>query len=124
VTFAEGLLQVDGPNNLATRNYAFYGQLDYMLTEQLSITLGGRYTHENKDFEGFQSDANGLNYKLAQAFGDPNCASLNPISNQCRIDNSFPNPGSRCAITWPACSTRRSATSRPRSASSTMPPTT
>lgn len=93
VTFAEGLLQVDGPNNLATRNYAFYGQLDYMLTEQLSITLGGRYTHENKDFEGFQSDANGLNYKLAQAFGNPNCASLNPISDACRIDNGFPNAG-------------------------------
>ena len=93
VTFAEGLLQVDGPNNLSTRNYAFYGQLDYMLTEQLSITLGGRYTHESKDFEGFQSDANGLNYKLAQAFGDPNCASLNPISDACRISNGFPNAG-------------------------------
>ncbi|KAJ8138690.1 hypothetical protein OY671_008097, partial [Metschnikowia pulcherrima] len=93
VTFAEGSSQVDGPNNSATRNYAFYGQLDYMSTEQLSITSGGRYTHENKDFEGFQSDANGSNYKSAQAFGDPNCASLNPISNQCRIDNNFPNPG-------------------------------
>lgn len=93
VTFAEGLLQVDGPNNLSTKNYAFYGQADYKITEQLGITLGGRYTHESKTFEGFQSDNNGLNYKLAQFFGDPNCASLTPISNQCRIDNNFPNPG-------------------------------
>ena len=93
VTFAEGLLQVDGPNNLATKNYAFYGQVDYKFTDQFAITLGGRYTHEDKTFEGFQSDANGLNYKLAQAFGDPNCASLTPISDQCRIDNGFPNPG-------------------------------
>ncbi|WP_226015886.1 TonB-dependent receptor [Novosphingobium sp. FKTRR1] len=93
VTFAEGLLQVDGPNNLATKNYAFYGQVDYKFSDQFGITIGGRYTHEDKTFEGFQSDANGLNYKLAQVFGDPNCASLTPISEQCRIDNNFPNPG-------------------------------
>ncbi|HEX7710732.1 MAG TPA: TonB-dependent receptor [Sphingomonadaceae bacterium] len=93
VTFAEGLLQVDGPNNLATKNYAFYGQVDYNIIDQLSITLGGRYTHEDKTFEGFQSDNNGLNYKLAQYFGDPNCASLDPISDACRIDNGFPDPG-------------------------------
>lgn len=93
VTFGEGLLQVDGPNNLATKNYAFYGQVDYKLTDQFAITLGGRYTHEDKTFEGFQSDNNGLNYKLAQFFGNPNCASLTPITDQCRIDNNFPNPG-------------------------------
>ncbi|MCW6536660.1 TonB-dependent receptor [Sphingomonas lycopersici] len=93
VTFAEGLLQVDGPNNLATRNFAFYGQVDYKVTERLGLTLGGRYTRENKEFEGFQSDLNGLNYKLAQAFGNPDCASLDPISDRCRIDNGFPNPG-------------------------------
>ena len=28
VTFAEGLLQVDGPNDLKTQNYAFFGQID------------------------------------------------------------------------------------------------
>jgi iron complex outermembrane receptor protein len=93
VTFADGLLQVDGPNDLATKNYAFYGQVDYKFSEEFAITVGGRYTHEDKTFEGFQSDANGLNYKLAQFFGNPNCASLSPISEQCRIDNGFPNPG-------------------------------
>jgi iron complex outermembrane receptor protein len=93
VTFAEGLLQVDGPNNLSTKNYAFYGQVDYALSDLLAFTVGGRYTHESKEFEGFQSDANGLNYKLANYFGDPNCASLNPISDACRIDNGFPNAG-------------------------------
>lgn len=29
VTFAEGLLQVDGPNDLSTKNFAFFGQADY-----------------------------------------------------------------------------------------------
>ncbi|PTR11829.1 MULTISPECIES: TonB-dependent receptor [unclassified Novosphingobium] len=93
VTFAEGLLQVDGPNNLSTKNYAFYGQVDYALSDLIAFTVGGRYTHEKKEFEGFQSDANGLNYKLANYFGDPNCASLNPISDACRVDNGFPNAG-------------------------------
>ncbi|MDE2597445.1 MAG: TonB-dependent receptor [Sphingomonadales bacterium] len=92
VTFAEGLLQVDGPNNLATKNYAFFGQVDWKLTDQLGITLGGRYTHENKTFEGFQSDRNGLTYKILNFIGVPPCASITPtISEACRIAAGFPN---------------------------------
>lgn len=93
VTFAEGLLQVDGPNDLSTKNYAFFGQVDYRLIDQIGITLGGRYTHENKSFEGFQSDANGLTYKILTQVGVPPCASINPISEACRIAAGFPNPG-------------------------------
>jgi iron complex outermembrane recepter protein len=93
VTFAEGLLQVDGPNDLSTKNYAFFGQVDWKLTEQFGITVGGRYTHENKSFEGFQSDANGLTYKILTQVGVLPCASINPISEACRIAAGFPNPG-------------------------------
>ena len=98
VTFAEGLLQVDGPNNLSTKNYAFFGQVDYRITEKLGITLGGRYTHEDKEFEGFQSDANGLTYKILNFLaginaGPPACANINPISDDCRIAAGFPNAG-------------------------------
>jgi iron complex outermembrane recepter protein len=98
VTFAEGLLQVDGPNNLSTKNYAFFGQVDYKFTDQLGITLGGRYTHEDKSFEGFQSDANGLTYKILSFLagigaGPPACANINPISDACRIAAGFPNAG-------------------------------
>ena len=98
VTFAEGLLQVDGPNNLATKNYAFFGQVDYKITDKLGITLGGRYTHEDKTFEGFQSDANGLTYKILNFLagigaGPPACASINPISDACRVAAGFPNAG-------------------------------
>jgi iron complex outermembrane recepter protein len=92
VTFAEGLLQVDGPNDLSTKNYAFFGQVDWRLTEQFGITVGGRYTHENKSFEGFQSDANGLTYKILTQIGVLPCASINPISEACRIAAGFPNP--------------------------------
>jgi iron complex outermembrane receptor protein len=94
VTFAEGLLQVDGPNNLATKNYAGFGQLDFRVNDLVGITVGGRYTKEDKDFEGFQSDANGLTYKILSQVGVPPCASILPtISDACRIAAGFPNAG-------------------------------
>ena len=64
VTFPGGLLQVDGQNLLGTRNYAAYAHLNYKISDQLSITLGGRYTHEKKNFTGLQADPNGTFYKL------------------------------------------------------------
>jgi iron complex outermembrane receptor protein len=64
VTFPAGLLQVDGQNYLSTTNYAGYAHLNYKITDQLSITVGGRYTHEKKHFTGLQSDPNGVFYKL------------------------------------------------------------
>lgn len=94
VTFAEGLLQVDGPNDLETKNFAFFGQVDFKATEWASILLGGRYTHEDKDFEGGQTDRNGLTYKILNFIGVPECASIVPtISEACRIAAGFPNPG-------------------------------
>jgi outer membrane receptor protein involved in Fe transport len=78
VPFIEGLLQVDGPNNLATENYAFFGQLDWRIADWVGVTLGGRYTHENKEFEGFQSDRNGFNYDLFNCpnYNSPLCVAL------------------------------------------------
>jgi iron complex outermembrane receptor protein len=64
VTFDEGLLQVDGPNLLETRNYAAFGQIDWRPTDLVGVTIGGRYTNEKKQFEGGQQDLNGFNYKL------------------------------------------------------------
>lgn len=64
VIFNEGLLQVDGPNDFNTRNYAFFGQIDFRMTDWLAITVGGRYTDETKFFEGGQQDLNGGSYKL------------------------------------------------------------
>ncbi len=64
VTFAEGLLQIVGPNDMETENYAFFGQIDWRINDLVGITIGGRYTNEDKSFIGRQSDANGFNYKL------------------------------------------------------------
>jgi iron complex outermembrane receptor protein len=65
VQFPAGLLQVDGDNLLSTRAWAAFTHLNFKLTDRLGITLGGRYTDEDKRFQGFQSDLNGFNYKVA-----------------------------------------------------------
>jgi len=64
VMFGQGLLQVVGPNSLSTENYAFFGQADWRINDWVGITLGGRYTHEDKSLIGGQLDANGFLYKL------------------------------------------------------------
>lgn len=83
VTFAEGLLQVDGPGFINTKSSAAYGQIDYRLNDLIGITVGGRYTHEKKSYEGAQSDDNGFNYKLF------NCT---PPGTACATALGFPNP--------------------------------
>jgi len=93
VTFAEGALQVDGPNDLWTKNIAFFGQIDYRPIELVGITVGGRYTDEKKRFEGFQSDRNGLTYKILNRLGVPGCEDITTISDACRIAAGFPNAG-------------------------------
>lgn len=82
VTFSEGALQIDGPNNLWTRNYAGFAQLDWRVTNLIGLTAGGRYTKEEKTFEGGQSDLQGHNYKLF------NCMDF----TACRAGLNFPDP--------------------------------
>ncbi|WP_298166000.1 TonB-dependent receptor [Novosphingobium sp.] len=84
VTFAEGLLQIVGPNDLKTKNYAAFGQIDWRINDLIGITVGGRYTHEDKTFIGRQRDNNGFNYKLFNCpiYGDP-----------CQSILGFPVPG-------------------------------
>lgn len=85
VTFPAGLLQIDGPNDLATSAWAVFAHLNYKITDQFSVTFGGRYTEENKDFQGFQSDLNGFNYKIAGI-------DHTSIDAQAAIDNGFSDP--------------------------------
>lgn len=111
VTFAEGQVQVDGPNTLKTENYAAFGQLDWRPIDLVGITVGGRYTHENKQFEGGQQDLNGFNYKLfgcADANGNitPNGPfPLAPVSCQTGLD--YPNPANPLQVYPPGLNTRK-----------------
>lgn len=83
VTFSAGLLQVDGPGDVDTNAYAGFGQIDYRISPLFGITLGGRYTEEDKRYDGAQSDVNGFNYKLF------NCT---PPSAACAAALGFPFP--------------------------------
>ena len=83
VTTGAGFLEIDGPNTFDTKNAAVFGQIDWRVMDLIGVTLGGRYTHEKKRFEGGQSDLNGFNYKLFNCpiYGDP-----------CSTALGFPNP--------------------------------
>lgn len=76
VTFAEGLLQIGVPTSIKTNNYAFFGQVDWRLSDLIGVTAGARYTNEKKRFTGGIYDLNGFNYKLFNCtiYGDP-CSS-------------------------------------------------
>ncbi|BBC72089.1 TonB-dependent receptor [Altererythrobacter sp. B11] len=89
VTFAGGLLQVDGPGTVDTTAYAAFGQVDWRVSDLIGFTLGGRWTKEDKSYVGAQSDVNGINYKLA------GCMETGPDglpSEACAAALGFPIP--------------------------------
>ncbi|WP_033919679.1 TonB-dependent receptor [Sphingomonas sp. 37zxx] len=96
VTFAEGLVQVDGDNVFDTKNYAFFGQVDWRPIDLIGVTLGGRYTSETKQFEGFQQELNGFNYKLfgcSDANGNVTPGGAFPLAPiPCAVGLSYPDP--------------------------------
>ncbi|WP_340267768.1 TonB-dependent receptor [Sphingobium mellinum] len=118
VTFAEGQVQVDGPNHLSTKNYAFFGQVDYRPIDLIGITVGGRYTNERKTFEGGQQELNGFNYKLfgcANADGTifPNGPfPLAPIP--CSVGLSFPDPTNPLRVYTPGVNHKKFSNFSPK----------
>ncbi len=84
-----GTLQIDGPNDLWTRSEALYAHLNFKLTDQFSVTAGGRYTWEYKKFEGHQADDNGFSYKIAECFP---ASAASPVPGQdCQQLLGFPS---------------------------------
>lgn len=111
VTFAEGQVQVDGPNRLETANYAAFGQIDYRPTAWLGLTIGGRYTNEKKRFEGGQQELNGFNYKLfgcSDANGNitPNGPfPLAPVT--CQTGLGYPDPSNPVRVYVPGVNRKK-----------------
>ncbi|MEP7223063.1 MAG: TonB-dependent receptor, partial [Novosphingobium sp.] len=110
VTFAEGQIQVDGGNKLQTENYAAFGQLDYRPIDLIGITLGGRYTHEKKQFEGAQQELNGFNYKLfgcADANGNITPNGPFPLAPApCQAALGYPDPTNPVRVYVPGVNTK------------------
>jgi outer membrane receptor protein involved in Fe transport len=110
VTFAEGQIQVDGPNRLQTRNYAAFGQIDFRPIDLIGITAGGRYTNERKQFEGGQQELNGFNYKLfgcSDANGNITPAGAFPLAPvTCQQGLAFPDPTNPVRVYTPGTNTK------------------
>jgi len=111
VTFAEGLVQVDGTNELATKNYAFFGQIDYRPIDLIGITIGGRYTNERKRFEGGQQELNGFNYKLfgcADANGNVFPGGAFPLAPiPCQAGLGYPDPNNPVRVYTPGVNRKK-----------------
>lgn len=56
--FGEGLVQILGPNEFDNDAYALFGHASYDLSDNWALTVGLRYTKEDKEFEGRQRDLN------------------------------------------------------------------
>lgn len=79
VHFAEGLLQILGPNDFDTDAYAVFAHVNYGITDRLGFTVGVRYTEEEKEFIGGQRDLNSLAAQLGfplEAHPDPSDTTL------------------------------------------------
>jgi iron complex outermembrane recepter protein len=95
VTFPMGILMIDGPNDLATSAEALYAHLNFKLTDQWSFTAGGRETREHKEFQGYQTDDNGLTYKISGCTNPTGPNNLGaPPSLTCQQVLGFPVVGS------------------------------
>lgn len=96
VVFPAGLLMIDGPNDLNTNAQALYAHADYKVTDLISIIVGGRYTWEHKEFQGYQTDDNGLSYKISGCFPPTAPSSLigGPPGVDCQQLLGFPVPSS------------------------------
>jgi iron complex outermembrane receptor protein len=59
------VLIIDGNNVLDTTAYAAFTHVNYKVTDKFGITLGSRYSIDEKKFEGFNSDLNAFYYKIS-----------------------------------------------------------
>ncbi|MDP3676817.1 MAG: TonB-dependent receptor [Novosphingobium sp.] len=103
VISGEGIYVIDGPNWLKTNAYAGFGQFDYRFSDLIGVTLGARYTKEDKSFEGGQQELSGLFYKLAGApcsnlAGDVFPNAVLPNGQTCRVANNYPDPNNPLRI--------------------------
>ncbi|HEU4625829.1 MAG TPA: TonB-dependent receptor [Steroidobacteraceae bacterium] len=95
----EGILYVyDYQNDVDTKSYAAYFHTDYKLTDPLTLTIGGRYSREQKKFIGGQADLNGFTYKISGCNPPSDPANLHldpniPAGVTCQQALGFPVEG-------------------------------
>ncbi len=68
VPFGGALDVYDFANDVKTKSYAAFAHLDYKLTDKWGLTLGARYSRDDKKFVGGQGDLSGYNYKSSGCY--------------------------------------------------------
>jgi iron complex outermembrane recepter protein len=69
VPFGSTLFIYDVANDVDTKAYAAFFHTDYQFNDSFGITVGARYSKDDKKFEGGQADLDGYNYKSAGCWG-------------------------------------------------------
>ena len=70
VPFGSTLYIYDVANDVDTKAYAAFFHVDYAVNDAFAVTVGARYSWDDKKFEGGQADLDGYNYKSSGCF-DP-----------------------------------------------------
>ncbi len=70
VPFGSTLFIYDVANDVDTKSYAAFFHADYKVNDAFGLTIGARYSWDDKKFEGGQADLDGYNYKSSGCF-DP-----------------------------------------------------
>ena len=69
VPFGSTLFIYDVANDVDTKSYAAFFHVDYKVSDAFGLTVGARYSKDDKKFEGGQADLDGYNYKSAGCWG-------------------------------------------------------
>jgi len=98
VPFGGSLYIYDVANDVDTKSYAAFFHVDYRVTDQFGITLGARYSKDDKKFEGGQSDLDGFTYKISGCYDPAGSANallspFIPVGVTCQQALEFPVPG-------------------------------
>jgi iron complex outermembrane receptor protein len=76
------ILMVDGDNTIKTTSYAGFAHANYKVTDEFTVTAGARYSIEDKQFIGRQSDPGAFEEKIGGCY---------PIVTSCLV-GVFPDP--------------------------------
>jgi iron complex outermembrane receptor protein len=69
VPFGSTLYIYDVANDVDTKAYAAFFHTDYKFSDRFGVSVGARYSKDDKKFEGGQADLDGYNYKSSGCWG-------------------------------------------------------
>lgn len=97
VPFGGTLYIYDVANDVDTKSYAAFAHVDYRFSDQWGLTVGGRYSRDDKKFEGGQEDLDGFTYKISGCYDPAGSAHdllspFIPVGVTCQQALGFPVP--------------------------------